>query len=46
MTTTFHGIDLPGQDDVLLGKGKPIQNHPGNIRIRLWVDIILHLEEY
>jgi hypothetical protein len=26
----FSGIDLPNQTDILLGKGKPIQDHRGN----------------
>jgi hypothetical protein len=29
----FPGIDLPGRNDVLLGKGQPLQDHPGNRRL-------------
>jgi hypothetical protein len=29
----FSGIELPDRNDVLLGKGKPLQNHPGNQRL-------------
>jgi hypothetical protein len=29
----FSGIDLPHPNDVLLGKGKPFQTHPGNQRL-------------
>lgn len=30
----FHGIDLPRNVDVLMGKGKPFQIHPGNVNLR------------
>jgi hypothetical protein len=30
----FHGIHMPRRDDVLLGRGKTIQEHPGNVRMR------------
>ena len=35
---------LPGRNDVLLGKGKPIQNHPGNVAMRSLVNS--HMPEY
>jgi hypothetical protein len=41
---SFAGIDLPGRHDVLLGRGKPFQQHPGNVRMREMVD--LYKEEY
>ena len=41
---TFHGIDLPSSSDVLLGRGKPFQEHPANICLRHLVE--LHIEEY
>jgi hypothetical protein len=34
----FHGIDVPKGDDVLLGRGKIIQEHPGNLHVRSLVD--------
>eukprot|EP00980_Cylindrotheca_fusiformis_P023632 scaffold10690_cov126-Cylindrotheca_fusiformis.AAC.5 len=34
-------VVLPSQTDVLLGRGKPIQNHPGNIRLSLIVESLL-----
>jgi hypothetical protein len=40
----FDGIDLPARHDVLLGRGKPFQEHPGNICMRGLVE--LHIEEY
>jgi hypothetical protein len=40
----FGGIDLPGHNDVLLGRGKPFNEHSGNVRLRRLVD--LHKEEY
>jgi hypothetical protein len=40
----FSGIELPRRNDVLLGKGKPSQNHPGNQRLHELVKI--YLEEY
>jgi hypothetical protein len=40
----FDKIDLPARDDVLVGKGKPIQRHPGNANLRLLVE--LRLDEY
>jgi hypothetical protein len=40
----FWGIELPGRNDVLLGQGKPIQEHPGNLRLH---DLVrLYMEEY
>jgi hypothetical protein len=40
----FEGIDLPARNDVLLGRGKPFQEHPGNICMRNLVE--LYLKEY
>eukprot|EP00980_Cylindrotheca_fusiformis_P026627 scaffold16689_cov107-Cylindrotheca_fusiformis.AAC.2 len=34
-------VILPTHTDVLLGRGKPIQNHPGNIRLSLIVESLL-----
>eukprot|EP00980_Cylindrotheca_fusiformis_P023832 scaffold11041_cov117-Cylindrotheca_fusiformis.AAC.5 len=34
-------VILPSHTDVLLGRGKPIQNHPGNIRLGLIVESLL-----
>ena len=34
----FHGVDVPGLDDVLLGRGKPIQSYPGNVRLRSTIE--------
>ena len=31
---TFSGVDLPTNHDVLMGKGKSIQHHPGNTHLR------------
>lgn len=28
----------PGQYDVISGRGKSTQNHPGNVRLRHWID--------
>eukprot|EP00934_Nitzschia_sp_Nitz4_P004714 Nitzschia sp. Nitz4//scaffold148_size54725//36020//37576//NITZ4_006662-RA/size54725-processed-gene-0.24-mRNA-1//-1//CDS//3329536760//4704//frame0 len=38
MGSSFKGIELPHKNDVLSGKGRPIQRHPGNIRFRALVD--------
>lgn len=39
-------VIVPCQTDVLLGRGKPIQNHPGNMRLSLIVETLLkHYEE-
>ena len=35
---TFSGTDLPTRHDVLMGKGKPFQHHPGNAHLRILVD--------
>jgi hypothetical protein len=40
----FSGIDLPDRNDVLIGKGRPIQNHPGNRRLLELVQG--HLDDY
>eukprot|EP00980_Cylindrotheca_fusiformis_P016375 scaffold4880_cov106-Cylindrotheca_fusiformis.AAC.9 len=37
-------VILPTHTDVLLGRGKPIQNHPGNLRVSLIVESLL--QEY
>jgi hypothetical protein len=34
----FPGIDLPGRNDVLLGKGQPLQDHAGNRRLHELVE--------
>jgi hypothetical protein len=36
--------DLPSRDDVLMGKGKPVQEHAGNVVMRALVG--LHMSEY
>eukprot|EP00980_Cylindrotheca_fusiformis_P001807 scaffold408_cov71-Cylindrotheca_fusiformis.AAC.8 len=43
-TTAADKISEPGKDDVLLGRGKPFQNHPGNQRMLRIVD--LHKQKY
>ena len=35
---TFSGIDLPTRNDVLMGKGKPLQHHNGNAHLRILVE--------
>jgi hypothetical protein len=40
----FHGIDLPGTNDILVGRGKPIGGHLGNVQLRRLVDH--YLDEY
>ena len=30
----FSGVDLPASNDVLWGKGRPTQQHPGNVHLR------------
>jgi hypothetical protein len=40
----FGKVDMPNRNDVLLGKGKPNQQHPGNVRLRHLVE--LRLEDY
>ena len=40
----FSGIDLPSRNDVLWGKGRPIQHHPGNVQLRELVED--YLDEY
>ena len=37
-------IELPGKCDVLLGRGRPLQEHPGNQRFRTLVDS--YVEQY
>jgi hypothetical protein len=38
----FEGIDLPGPFDMLLGHGKHLHIHPGNLHMRGLVDLIRH----
>eukprot|EP00934_Nitzschia_sp_Nitz4_P002860 Nitzschia sp. Nitz4//scaffold21_size171442//55465//57003//NITZ4_002156-RA/size171442-processed-gene-0.11-mRNA-1//1//CDS//3329542396//2850//frame0 len=43
MTTNilpFLGVELPTKNDVLTGKGRPIQRHSGNVRFRALVDVL------
>jgi hypothetical protein len=40
----FSGVDLPSRNDVLHGKGKPFQNHPGNGHLRGLVES--NIDEY
>ena len=40
----FSGVDLPSRNDVLHGKGKPVQNHPGNAHLRTLVES--NIDEY
>jgi hypothetical protein len=40
----FSGVDLPSRNDVLHGKGKPFQNHPGNAHLRVLVES--NIDEY
>jgi hypothetical protein len=40
----FQKIDMPSRNDVLVGKGKPFQRHPGNVLLRQLVE--LRLAEY
>jgi hypothetical protein len=45
MTGVFAGTDMPGQHDVLLGRGKTSNDHSGkNVRMQTIVD--LHMDEY
>ena len=41
---TFSGVDLPTNHDVLMGKGKPYQHHPGNAHLRVLVEA--YMDEY
>jgi hypothetical protein len=34
----FYGVDLPSRNDVLMGKGRPNQQHPGNVHLRMLVE--------
>ena len=40
----FPGVDLPSRNDVLLGRGKPIQHHTGNAYLRVHIES--HTSEY
>jgi hypothetical protein len=37
----FDKVDMPNRNDVLVGKGKPNQLHPGNVRLRHLVELRL-----
>jgi hypothetical protein len=37
----FDGVDLPGRNDVLLGRGKIFQDHPGSVILRNIVSCFL-----
>ena len=43
-TSNFSGMDLPGRNDVLLGRGKPMRSHCGNQKLRELVE--QHRQEY
>lgn len=43
-TSTPTWIDIPGQHDILVGRGKPLQDHPGNVAMRHFIQ--LHLDDY
>ena len=43
-TGVFEGVDLPGRNDVLLGRGRTVQDHPSSVRLRNIVSCFL--EEY
>lgn len=43
-TNVVETIELPLASDVLLGKGRPIQNHAGNMHLQAVVDE--HLDQY
>ena len=34
----FDCIEFPARTDILVGKGKPIQSHPGNVALRATID--------
>jgi hypothetical protein len=34
---TFEGVELPGRDDILFGRGRKYQFHPGNNKMRVLV---------
>ena len=38
---TFSRVDLPTNQDVLMGKGKPFQHHPGNTHLRELVEAFM-----
>jgi hypothetical protein len=37
----FDKVDMPNRNDILVGKGKPFQQHPGNVRLRQLVELRL-----
>jgi hypothetical protein len=41
----FHGIDMPRRDDILLGRGKTVQGHPGNLYMRNLVESHLDISK-
>ena len=43
-TGVFSGIELPDSEDVLLGRGRVFQDHPGSMKLRNMV--LLRMEEY
>jgi hypothetical protein len=40
----FNGIDLPGVNDVLVGRGKPFRDHLGNVLLRHMIE--KQIDEY
>jgi hypothetical protein len=36
-TGSFEGIDVPSHSDILLGRGRVFQDHPGSVKLRSWV---------
>ena len=40
----FRGIDLPGVNDVLLGRGKTVQDHCGNLKMRYIIE--MYMDKY
>ena len=43
-TGEFHGVDMPGWEDVLFGRGRNFSDHPGSVKLR---NIVNHyLEDY
>jgi hypothetical protein len=42
-TGVFDGVDLPGRYDVLLGRGRLFQDHPGSVNLRNIVSCLLEV---
>jgi hypothetical protein len=40
----FNHVDMPGRNDILVGKGKPFQRHVGNVWLRTIVES--YMDEY